>query len=90
VTPSGEKSLNASALVKTILPLPSSPFADEGGAAVGIDRQLPHLKLFGGDLFDVPLREGDFVQKPIGSGGIRHILCPAGKGDVRPAVVLMP
>jgi hypothetical protein len=57
--------------------------AGEDGAAVGFDRQLPHLKFLGGDLLHVLLGDRDFVQQPIGTGGVGYVLGAVRASNVR-------
>lgn len=48
--------------------------ACERGGSIRAYKELPELKLLGGNSLVVGLNEGDFVQEPIGSGGVRNVL----------------
>jgi hypothetical protein len=50
--------------------------AGQHAAAVGIDREFPHLKFFGGDRFRAALRQRDLVEQLVGHSGLRRISCP--------------
>ncbi len=52
--------------------------AGEGGGFVGPDGEVPNLELFGGDVLIVGLNQGDFVEKPVGSGVFGEILSAFG------------
>jgi hypothetical protein len=61
----------------------SSVFARQIDRVVGEPEGLPHLKTFGRDLLHEPLGERDFIQQPIGPGGIRYVFCAVGAGNAR-------
>jgi hypothetical protein len=53
-------------------------FAGERGGAVGIHRELPELKLLGRKALVAVLREGDFIDQPIGPAclcDVPHAVC---------------
>lgn len=57
-------------------------FAGQNRRLVGIDRQLPKLEFLGTDTFFITLAQGNFVEQPVGSGGIGQKLCAFGEDDV--------
>ena len=50
--------------------------ANQRRRLVGINLQLSKLKRLGGNALLATLRKGDSVNEPIGSGGVRDMLCP--------------
>ena len=54
--------------------VPIAAFACERSRLVGAHNKLPKLKRFCRDAFVKWLDKGDFVEKPIGSGGVSDVL----------------
>jgi hypothetical protein len=64
--------------------------ADEARRSVDIDLQYPDLECFAGHALFTPLRDGDRIEKPIGSAFIGNVFCAVGEQDVPIDTVTVP